>query len=80
MREHSTLRFGLSRESDVSLRVYDQQGRQVSVLASGRMPAGLHTAAWTGRDSRGNVAAPGVYFVRAKLEGREFTQRIVRVR
>ena len=80
MRDRSTLRFGLSRESDVSLRVYDQQGRQVSVLASGRLPAGQHTASWSGRDSRGNMTAPGVYFVRAKLEGREFTTRIVRVR
>ncbi|MBI5169493.1 MAG: T9SS type A sorting domain-containing protein [Candidatus Eisenbacteria bacterium] len=80
MRETSTLRFGLSRESDVHMRVYDQQGRQVCVLASGRLPAGQHLAAWTGRDARGNVVAPGVYFVRATLEGREFTQRIVRVR
>lgn len=80
MRETSTLRFGLSRESDVNMRVYDQQGRQTAVLASGRMSAGVHFASWSGRDSRGNLAAPGVYFVRAKLEGREFTQRIVRVR
>lgn len=80
MRASSTLRFGLTRESEVSMRVYDQQGRQVCVLASGVLPAGQHAAVWTGRDERGNAAAPGVYFVRAKIEGREFTQRVVRVR
>lgn len=79
-RESSTLRFGLSRESDVDMRLYDQQGRQVGVLASGRLPAGQHAATWTGRDGAGRRAAPGVYFVRAKLEGREFTQRVVLVK
>ncbi|MFN8589131.1 MAG: T9SS type A sorting domain-containing protein [Candidatus Eisenbacteria bacterium] len=73
-RETSTLRFGLTREAEADVRVYDQQGRQVAVLATGTRPAGQHTATWSGQ------AAPGVYFVRAKLEGRRFTQRIVRVK
>ena len=44
------------------LAVFDARGRQVRVLAEGRLPAGMHTVGWDGRDGDGQVLASGVYF------------------
>lgn len=76
----TTLRFGLTREARVDVGVYDERGRRVAVLANGRLTAGEHTLLWDGHDESGRDVAPGLYFVRAKLDGREYSRRIVRVR
>ncbi len=66
------IRFGLTREGPVSLRVFDTAGRQVAVLAEGTYPAGFHSVSWDGRLADGSRASSGVYFYR--LETREGTQ------
>ena len=76
----STLRFGLAHDSAAHLAVYDQQGRRVRTLDGGALSAGEHVISWDGRDEAGHDAAPGLYFVRASLEGQDFTRRLVRVR
>ena len=70
------VRFGLPRESEVSLKVYDLSGREVRTLISGRRAAGLHTASW----DAGEGVPPGVYFLRLEAEGRSLTRRAVVLR
>ncbi len=65
---------------DVSVAVFDMQGRRVRSLASGAMAAGRHALAWDGRTEAGARAASGLYFVRARWAGFEATRRVVRMR
>jgi hypothetical protein len=56
------IRFGVPRDSDVKVKVFDVLGREVAVLADGHHPAGYYTAAWNTRSSAGTGASSGVYF------------------
>jgi hypothetical protein len=62
----TTIRFGLPQPGRVRLEVHDVSGRRVRTLCDGERPAGVHTVAWRGRDDRGLVVSPGVYFVRLR--------------
>jgi flagellar hook assembly protein FlgD len=62
----------------VSAEVYDLAGRRVRTLA----PALLTGAAeirWDGARDDGAPARPGVYLVRVRAGGAEFTRRVVRL-
>jgi lysophospholipase L1-like esterase len=63
----TTVGFALPEASRVSLMIYDLIGREIAVLADGRLPAGRHRRIWDARES-----AAGTYFSRlvAVPEGR----------
>ena len=50
--------------ADVSLRLYDSQGRAVKTLRSGPSAPGAFRASWNVTDERGRAVAPGTYFLR----------------
>jgi hypothetical protein len=59
--------FTLSKASEVTLRVYDMDGRVIRTLELGAREAGSHAARddaayWDGRNELGEAAASGVYF------------------
>ena len=62
----TTLKFSLSRDSQVRLTVHDLMGRAVRTLVDGDRPAGEHGVLWDGRDDRGEAVGTGVYFVRVE--------------
>ena len=49
-------------ERQVSLRVYDVQGRFVKELASSKHGAGRHSVLWDGTDFTGEPVPTGMYF------------------
>ncbi len=57
---------GTSRGSDVSLGVYDLQGRLVRSLLGTSPGPGAHSVSWDGRNSSGVRVAPGVYLYRLR--------------
>lgn len=61
--------FALPVASQVTLRVFDAQGREVAVLARRAFPAGRHELSWNGR-GRSSAAPSGIYFVRMDVPGR----------
>jgi hypothetical protein len=71
--------FGLPRDGDVDLRVLDVQGREIRTLQHGRMPAGVHSITWDGRDERGGRAGAGVYFAMLRHDGQMRVTRLVRL-
>jgi len=75
----STIRFALAAEGPARLRLYDAGGRLVRELASGRLPAGEHVAAWDGRDGAGREAPSGLYFLRLECDGRVARAKLVRI-
>ena len=67
----------LPRDSQVEWSVYDLQGR--AVWSEGRtVAAGRTQLRWDGTSSTGEATATGVYLVRARVNGTEFTRRVIR--
>jgi len=60
----TSIRFGLSRDATVALRVFDVTGRMVRTLIRGELPGGEHVAAWDGTTDLGAPVASGIYFYR----------------
>jgi FlgD Ig-like domain len=69
-------RFALPREAQVTLTLYDEQGRRVRELAGGSMSAGPHSVSWDGRDQAGRTAPSGIYFCRLEADGRAINRRL----
>jgi subtilisin family serine protease len=56
--------FGLTRDTHVSLAVYDVAGQEVRTLVNGSLPAGTRTLTWDGTNDNGERVSSGVYFYR----------------
>ncbi len=57
----TTIEYDLPRETDLSLVIFDIQGREVRTLVNGRRPRGRHRVRWDGRDASGKPVASGIY-------------------
>jgi hypothetical protein len=68
------LQFTLPRASEVSVRLYDANGRRVATLFDGEKDAGPHTVRWTA----GSETPPGVYFYRVEAAGSSAQGKVVR--
>lgn len=56
--------FDLPQEGEVTLVVYDLQGKEINRLIQGHQAAGNHTVIWRGSDVNGNTVSSGLYFYR----------------
>ena len=54
--------YQLASDVNVSLYIYDAQGKRIYFEALGYRKAGSHTAYWDGRNAAGESVASGVYF------------------
>ena len=54
--------YQLASDVNVSLYIYDAQGRHIYFDALGHREAGSHTAYWDGRNAAGEPVASGIYF------------------
>lgn len=73
------IRYGLPKDCQVSLQVYNSSGALVRSLKAGAEKAGFHRVVWNGDDEKGRAVPKGIYFYR--LEAGEFTatQKMVKV-
>jgi len=79
-RDRTNIRFGLPRDREVSVSVYDVAGRKLRQLVSGILPAGEHSVPWDYRDQSGAQVPAGLYLVKLQAENRVLTQRAIRVK
>lgn len=75
----ATFELQLEHDGPVEVDVLDMAGRRVASIAGSRFEAGRHALAWDGRDGSGRPTAAGVFFIRARAEGRTATQRFVKL-
>lgn len=68
----ATISFSLSKESGITLSVFDLTGRCVTTLAEGRWPAGKHSVLFDG-----SGLPSGIYFARLEAGGAVRTQKMV---
>ncbi len=77
-RADATLSYALPKDGEVSIEVFDLQGRLVRSLVSGHQPAGRHSVRWDGRDGAGQSPPAGVYLARIRSNGQERQLKLVR--
>ncbi len=76
-RRSTRISFGVPRETEVCLAVFDAVGRRVVDLMRGRVRPGIHTVVWDGRDSQDRQAAKGVYIYRLETEAGFLSRKMV---
>jgi len=79
-RSGTSLALHLPRAAPVVVEILDVRGRRVASLDAGELPRGDSTVTWSGRDARGALVAPGVYFARVHAGDGAALTRIVRTR
>ena len=71
----TTIEFGLPFDSEVSIQIYNLQGRVVETLASEYMQAGYHSVTWNADNF-----SSGVYFVKMASGDYVSTQKLLLVK
>ena len=66
------IRYEISRDMQVSLKIYNMAGQEVRTLFEAHLRAGSFTAEWDGRENSGGRAPSGVYVYR--LSGAGFSE------
>ncbi|NQT27930.1 T9SS type A sorting domain-containing protein [candidate division KSB1 bacterium] len=56
------IRYYLSEQTAVSLKIYNLLGEEVYTLSDGIQPEGVYTVQWNGQDATGRNLASGIYF------------------
>jgi hypothetical protein len=64
------IQFAVGEPGAVAFEVLDMAGRVVARIPGRRWEAGTWSVGWDGRSSRGTQAAPGIYFVQMRMDGR----------
>ena len=72
----TTIEYALNAASDVSLHIYDMQGRVVKTLVSNNLDAGSHSIVWKGINDNGVQVSSGMYLVRMEANGQAYQQAI----
>ncbi len=62
----TNITFDIAQDGNVSLQVFDIQGRLIKTLLNNSLFAGRHKIKWDGKTSNGNTAASGVYLIKLK--------------
>lgn len=60
------INYQIAASGYVSLKVYDQIGREVKTLVASEQSAGRHNIQWDGRDAAGKTVTSGIYFYTLK--------------
>ena len=77
----TTIQYRLLGPADVSVQVYELNGRLVRTLVSAvRQPAGEQFLPWDGKDDAGELASGGMYFYRVWTPVETRTGKMVMVR
>lgn len=73
----TTLIYNAPSATDVSLKIYNVDGRLVKTLVSGTVTRGVHTIEWDARNNAGNTMASGIYFVKLRIADEVLTSKLV---
>jgi hypothetical protein len=76
-RTHVAIRYSLSADARVCLRVHDLTGRVVRTLCASSMKRGTYSITWNGTDDRGRELVRGVYFCRLTAGDYRATEKLV---
>lgn len=66
-----TISYSLDHAADISITIYDAQGRTINEIYSGRQEAGNHSVLWNRKDHTGMRVAPGLYMYSYTIDGHQ---------
>ncbi len=69
--------FTIPKAGDVTIKIYDIQGRKVTTLVNASMNAGTHQVVWNGTNSSGVRVASGMYVYTMKSENIALSKKMV---
>ncbi|MBD3287108.1 T9SS type A sorting domain-containing protein [candidate division WOR-3 bacterium] len=73
----NTIRYSITRDGNVTIKVFDASGSLVETLVNGPKSAGEHTVNWNGETDAGVKASPGVYFLHLTAAGKTASVKAV---
>ena len=76
----TVISFGLPKEGDVSLTIYNTIGQAIRTLVSGRMASGQHRIVWDGLDNDGERVESGIYIYRLITDTFRSTRKMIYIR
>ena len=62
----TTIEYQLPKYSNVSVSIYDINGKLINILHDGRQEAGSYKLNWDGTDYSGKVSASGLYIIQMR--------------
>jgi len=74
----TTIQYYLSKTVNISLKIYDLQGKLVKQLITGNTPKGEHYASWDGKNDAGAKVPAGIYISQLQVDGKTVTNKIIR--
>ncbi|MFA5032467.1 MAG: FlgD immunoglobulin-like domain containing protein [bacterium] len=72
-----TIRYGIPKTSNVSIKVYNLAGSVVQTLVSGEQIPGMYNMLWDGTNKQGEKVAQGIYFVRMSASEFRATKKMI---
>jgi flagellar hook capping protein FlgD len=78
-RGETSIEFGVAHRSEVSIDIYDSNGRRVRQLVHEFRDPGVYRAVWDGGDDARHAAAAGIYFARFAADGLRQNVKFVRM-
>jgi flagellar hook assembly protein FlgD len=63
-KDNSTISYSTQQSGNVTIKILDQLGQQVTELYNGEQAAGNHSVIWNGKNSNGQQVPAGIYFIR----------------
>ena len=73
----TTISYGISEDSFVSINIYDMRGREVKNLVSQKQVSGRYSVSWDGNDAGGNSVSAGVYIYKLNAHDKVFSRKMV---
>ena len=64
-------------DEQVSLKVFDISGREITTLFEGRKSAGTHFEKWKGYDSDKQGVSSGIYFYQLRAGENQVTKKMI---
>jgi flagellar hook assembly protein FlgD len=71
------IRYGIPKQTHVSIKLYDITGRCCRTLVKAGQKPGYYDIPWDGRDNAGRTMARGVYFCQMVTDRYEARQKVV---
>jgi flagellar hook assembly protein FlgD len=70
------IQFAINEAQPVSVKIFDQLGKEIFTGVEATYAAGTHQVKWDGRDNGGNQMAAGVYYYNLTAGGSTLTGKI----
>ena len=76
----TTIKFGLSQDSEVSLQIFNVKGQLVKTVIDSHMDAGYHSIKWEGLDNNNKPTTSGFYFYRLKADSYVSVRKMIQIK